>query len=871
MFTQHNNDQNSLKNQAAMIIQGAYRQYRRAIHLHRKPTLFGATSIDTRLNRNRVYLPKEFRHLRHRIIQPLFDHTLHASPHIEKILLDGTIYPGKFCGQKTNCNPKDIERYDAWLACTAPQQIAVSINTNNSIKLSLHNLFQYNDSKGVYFKLIDWESNGEHGPIYLTDDHHLKVSIKYPHHQFSLYGYGKLITIISLPPEECVYHGMSGLDDFLTFFVFKILAAIPEKFDAVRKAIYEHFKVLDQNNAITMYLQTIARQIANRCELDFVQPVKLHLSCIEEITLLRSTYNIAHLKKKLASDNAFTLCNYFNYYPELCHLFSKSYFMTSQLMEYANIVDARNATYYLSMRLLHHTLKETIEHVNHHFLSVIFPREQHAKIIEPYEYANNITVYRPVHGLVHTLRVISYIPHVIDMLQKYGRPDIKMAFEGMDTLKIQKCMLFAVTGRGNENSFYDDQSEYYEFRKLSGQYFYDYFHGKSDFTSDELDHYRHALVSMGEPDNVNPIHLVMNISHKLDLLRCYDFERMETRQVPYLNQFFISRSPVIALLNHAENCIKLTGDRLSCIRQGKQHISRHKSLFVNLSSNSLACMNRLGSKHARFQFKNYSIHDLMKCIVNNNIAGAERIIQYNPLLLTEKCDEVIEPSGFPIKNSTAFQATFRKRALEMMVMIRKYLQPDDLQKQLYDECPDGMPVAPPSFDLTTIIDAINQSSEHDIILALKNIKSDTQLATALETFRCAFHDTIKNETFFNPNHYLQAIILYNSRFPTWTITIGGGDKTTKSTYKHQLFCCQVIGYIQRYMPAWYIKELTPQLGFHYFNLNGMTSSTAPLIISNEDDHSWWDRVHFNLNQEYFDKLINTIIVDNQPTLKPHSC
>ena len=65
---------------------------------------------------------------------------------------------------------------------------------------------------------------------------------------------------------------------------------------------------------------------------------------------------------------------------------------------------------------------------------------------------SNITIPRPNHGLVHTLRTASYVSLVVQAYNHFNQPPLTAT----DTDHLQLACLFYVTGRENEASFGQD-------------------------------------------------------------------------------------------------------------------------------------------------------------------------------------------------------------------------------------------------------------------------------------------------------------------------------------------------------------------------------------------------------------------------------
>lgn len=141
---------------------------------------------------------------------------------------------------------------------------------------------------------------------------------------------------------------------------------------------------------------------------------------------------------------------------------------------------------------------------------------------------------RPNHGIAHTLRVTYYVSKILRHFCEFG--ENKAAFLQLDNpdtlLQIQYLALFSVTGRLNEFGWPSKpMTTAYYFRWRASQFFYHYMtrldadnkpnYLSCGFSSKEaLDAATVHLADMGTDANIEPMHIVLNAAHRLDLMRC---------------------------------------------------------------------------------------------------------------------------------------------------------------------------------------------------------------------------------------------------------------------------------------------------------------------------------------------------------------
>ena len=145
---------------------------------------------------------------------------------------------------------------------------------------------------------------------------------------------------------------------------------------------------------------------------------------------------------------------------------------------------------------------------------------------------------------------------------------------------------------------------------------------------------------------------------------------------------------------------------------------------------------------------------------------------------------------------------------EMCEMLIEHLEklPNGRKKalaQLNEQFPEEIEKRKP-YDFTSILIAIKDASDKDIQEAFRTPKltldqNDSLLYKAFNTFRKEFTDRSCQEGIhFNHKHLLEAYAVYVKEFY---------NLKDLNNSRLALFCMQVIGYVQRYLPSCYAQEL----------------------------------------------------------------
>lgn len=297
--TAHLEEETDQQNQAAEKIQTWWHQSYRAKILHRKNILFGIQSKDSRHNRFGIRLPAEFSHLLNEKIPPLFQTTKHHTKHLNDLLHDGVIYSSYKSRINGICTMSDELKFDKKLVFTTPAGNYGKIK----IELSIEELLRSNNKKSIYFKVNDWACSLRN-EIKICEDVSLRIINEFPNYKISFIDQQKKELYSGvISGGECVYHGVEGLNEYLTFFIFKIIKIIPEEKKELRDRILGEFAELDKNKNLISYLQNITKKICVDPELNSVSPLKLTFNSILKISVNGREFDIGNLRKKINEDD----------------------------------------------------------------------------------------------------------------------------------------------------------------------------------------------------------------------------------------------------------------------------------------------------------------------------------------------------------------------------------------------------------------------------------------------------------------------------------------------------------------------------------------------------------------------------------------
>jgi len=210
---------------------------------------------------------------------------------------------------------------------------------------------------------------------------------------------------------------------------------------------------------------------------------------------------------------------------------------------------------------------------------------------------------------------------------------------------------------------------------------------------------------------------------------------------------------------------------------------------------------------------------LLTAVVNGDEDSAREIASCYPNLLRSSSTFVKDltgkitysptvakdPSGKIIKELTPLQAAICAGDVEMAEMLKEFMPADEVLSQFEKIYPDGIDAVETeqkrqahefkTTKLRAIFNAIN-APDADVAFELETPgqRIDSALNNALHSFREDFAYTSNNEQIFNPYYLLSAFEFYGENFDNFA-----------DWNRRDLFWWQIIGYMQRHLPACYLQ------------------------------------------------------------------
>ena len=212
--------------------------------------------------------------------------------------------------------------------------------------------------------------------------------------------------------------------------------------------------------------------------------------------------------------------------------------------------------------------------------------------------------------------------------------------------------------------------------------------------------------------------------------------------------------------------------------------------------------------------------ELLKNVLWGNEAAVKKtldtVLKKNPYQLPELLSNVGNIRNFSGRmffGVTLLQAAAREGDAEMCEMLKNYLKPDQFEKQLKIIFLEGIAVNERNqstfiFDLQFVDAAIQAASIEDLNAALLNKKNNgSTLCKKMKEFRSSFvgYEPFEGKNIFNPQHMLHAFKVYEKLCKKLQ------DDNDLNRKKRDLFWIQVIGFIQRFLPACYAQAFVKGL------------------------------------------------------------
>ncbi len=202
----------------------------------------------------------------------------------------------------------------------------------------------------------------------------------------------------------------------------------------------------------------------------------------------------------------------------------------------------------------------------------------------------NGPIWRPNHGLAHSIRGAMYAPTVIDYFKNVtGDPDYDLSLQEIE--KIQIALMFRVTGRENDAGFSNDPVAYAEYQKGHAKYFREYCLANPGVFKDdaEIEKYANLLKTYANPNANSPLANIFKTCHNLDLIRVRDPAGLE-KELAIPTQM-LGDANVKQLMLYADSCIRATGSQINCANPiiGRGDANYEDGIFRVVSTNVAAC------------------------------------------------------------------------------------------------------------------------------------------------------------------------------------------------------------------------------------------------------------------------------------------
>lgn len=253
---------------------------------------------------------------------------------------------------------------------------------------------------------------------------------------------------------------------------------------------------------------------------------------------------------------------------------------------------------------------------------------------------------------------------------------------------------------------------------------------------------------------------------------------------------------------------KSVAQTLAATKKGRQLLSENKALQTVFLQTTVAHTlsdvltqaqterNSVNAQVGFFKKPNPKAAQLVQSIVYGDLTTLEVLQRDNPSLLKTLLDEKVTVTDYSrrkVKQKTAFQAALCAMDDEACSKFAKSMTKEEMVRQYQDIFPKGHEthyLAQTSFDFSAIVAAISSSNNADLEQTLSlELPNNTELWNKLEEFRADFTTLSCQESVFNPQHLIHAFDLYDKQYDKW------------NQNQRDLFWRQVIGYVQRFLPA----------------------------------------------------------------------
>ncbi len=218
-------------------------------------------------------------------------------------------------------------------------------------------------------------------------------------------------------------------------------------------------------------------------------------------------------------------------------------------------------------------------------------------------------LYRPYHGLPHTMAKVFYVDAIVDYLARYASdPELKQFCQDLDYAMrdfIKLILVFSVTGRESEISFAEDPVKYREYKRHSGINFSVFALEKK--LHDRCDRGARLVQHLCDPNfattvNVpgadgyrkedNFIHFITSMAHDLDAPRVDPKTKFDVTMQKYhdgVEQTEAQQADWKLLYDYVIECIKTRGDVLLDGHAKDGQPQFFQPIMLRIADNPLLC------------------------------------------------------------------------------------------------------------------------------------------------------------------------------------------------------------------------------------------------------------------------------------------
>lgn len=213
------------------------------------------------------------------------------------------------------------------------------------------------------------------------------------------------------------------------------------------------------------------------------------------------------------------------------------------------------------------------------------------------------------------------------------------------------------------------------------------------------------------------------------------------------------------------------------------------------------------------QQASHELINLLTAVAHGDEGSVKKIITSNPELLLNSSATVTDLSGKKIESLNSVEVAICACDVDMLWMMKQVLPELDLCRQFMNIYPGGdirsvekaqeaRAEEIKSSLLNDIFTAINIATPAEVRAELDNpgvINEASPLNAALHKFRKQFSETSNQDLIFNPFYMLSAFEFYNEK-------VGKVNGNLQDQWnKVDLLWRQVIGFVQRHLPACYLQ------------------------------------------------------------------